>query len=374
MKSKKKLLIISLSLGFFFIILIVVSLIGFKTQAQPKLISPVAKLAQEQQEQSTELQQSVSHYIIVSQEFLNQARSLANNNTNQTPEEKAEIVNKIEKALTVINQGIQAFPQDDRVYAQRASIHQSLTPFISEANQYAINDLLQASQFNSKNPDYYQRLANLYQQSGDFENAASAFFNAHRLSPADNQTLYDLALALEKSGQVDKAIRYYDKLIALLPADDQNLTTLKQQKTNLEKLLVNSGLDQLSEPGMEMIPQKPDQESQPILGTENLPLEQAVIIGQVIIASPEEENRASTEIGETSTNTKTGTGILSAGETEIIIYNQHVTNSKQIVIVPSSDTENKVLYLVSKKAGEWFKAGIDTSIETDISFNWWIVD
>lgn len=374
MKSKKKLLIISLSLGLFFIILIVVSLIGFKTQAQPKLISPVAKLAQEQQEQSTEPQQSISHYIIVSQEFLNQARSLANNNANQTPEEKAEIVDKIEKALAVINQGVQAFPQDDRVYSQRASIHQSLTPFISEAGQYAINDLLQASQLNNKNPDYYQRLARLYQQAGDFENAASAFFNAHRLSPVDNQTLYDLATALEKSGQVDKAIRYYDKLIALLPADDQSLVTLKEQKNNLEKLLVNSGLDQLSEPGMEMVPQKPNQKSQPILGTEGLPLEQAALAGQVIIASLEEENMASTETGEASTNTKTGTGTLPAGETEVIVYNQHVTNNKQIVIVPSSDTENKVLYLISKKAGEWFKVGIDTPIETEISFNWWIVD
>jgi len=368
--KKRSLLIISISLGLFFVVLIVASLIGFKTQAKPKLVSPVAKTAQEN---NNKPERSISYYITTSQEFLNQARSLANNNPNQTEEQKQEIIKKVEKALEIINQGIQVYPQDDRVYTQRANIYQSLTPFVPEANKYAIADLIQATQINSKNPDYYLKLANLYQQIGDFENAASAFFNAHRLSPADSQVLYDLANALVKSGQVDKAIRYYDKLIVLLPLDDQNLENLKKQKATLEKLLVNSNLENLSEPGMEMIPEKPVNPPQPIIGTEALPLEQAALASQLIIASPEEESAMSTNTGEVSTNAKTGSGILPAGETEVTIKNIHVTNDKQIVIVPSSDTQNKVVYLIAKKAGEWFKVGIDTAIDTEIEFDWWIV-
>jgi tetratricopeptide (TPR) repeat protein len=372
MREKRDLIIISLSLGIFLIILVVVSLIGLKIEAKPKLVSPIAKIAQGESEEVPK--RSISHYITTSQEFLNQARSLANNNSNQTPEQKKEILDKVAKALAVINQGVQAYPQDDRVYSQRASIYQSLTPFVSEAAKYAINDLVQAIQINDKNPDYYQRLANLYQQTGDFENAASAFFNAHRLSPTDNQTLFNLAVALEKSGQIDKAIRYYDKLIALLPADDQNLATLKKQKANLEKLLVNSQLEYLSEPGMELVPEKPANPPQPILGTDELPLEQASLAGQLIIASPEEKEELFSVMGKASINAKSGMGVLPAGQIEVTIKNNHVTSEKQIVIVPSSDTQNKVLYLIAKKAGEWFKVGLDKPIEANIEFNWWIID
>ena len=378
MKQKRDLIIISFSLGIFLIILMVVSLIGLKIQAKPKLVSPVAKVAQNEPEENKK--RSISYYITTSQEFLNQASSLANNNSDQTIEQKQEIIDKVEKALAIINQGIQAYPQDDRVYAQRASIYQSLIPFIPKVGKRAIADLVQATQINSKNPDYYRRLANLYQQAGDFENAASAFFNAYQLSPTDSQTLYNLAVALEKSGQIDKAIRYYDKLIALLPADDQNLETLKQQKANLEKLLVNANLEHLSEPGMEMVPQKPANVSQPILGTEELPLEQAAITSQVIIASPEEKQLISAAAGEISVNAKTGKGVLPAGETEVQIDNAHITNQSMIYLVPTSETENKVIYVKAKKAAVqnkelgWFKVAIDTSVGKDIEFTWWVIN
>ncbi len=368
--KKRNLLIISIGLGFFLIILIVASLIGIKTHANPELVSPDSKITEQN---TTENERSVSYYIAVSQEFLNQARSLANNNPNQTQEQKQEIINKVDKALEIINQGIQAYPNDDRVYSQRASIYQSLVPFMSEASKYAIADLIQASQLNSKNPDYYRRLANLYRQAGDFENAASNYFNAHQLSPTDSQTLYDLAISLEKSGQIDKAIRYYDKLIALLPTNDQNLEDLKKQKANLETLLVNSSLEHLSEPGMELIPEKPS-ETQPILGADELPLEQVSIASQVIIATPEEKQAISSVLGQTQVNAKTGTSILPAGQTEVTIQNKHVANNKQIVIVPTSDTQNKVLYLLAKKANEWFKVAIDKPINQNIEFNWWIID
>ena len=354
----------------FLITLMIVSLIGLKTHAQPKLISPTSKITEQS---NTEQERSLSYYIVTSQEFLNQARSLANNDPDQTPEEKQAIMEKVELALNVINQGIKVYPADDRVYAQRASIYQSLIPFVPEALKYGLADLTQATQINSKNPDYYRRLANLYRQAGDFENAASHYFNAYRLSPTDNQTLFDLADSLEKAGQIDKAIRYYDKLIALLPTNDQNLEALKKQKANLETLLVNSNLEQLSEPGMEMVPQKPVNNPQPIMGTEELPLEQAALASQVIIASPEEK-QTSTSVGQTQVNAKTGLGILPAGKTEIIIQNKNVTNDKQIIIVPTSDTQNKVLYLLAKKENEWFKVAIDKPINQDIEFNWWIID
>lgn len=353
----------------FLITLMIVSLIGLKTQAKTKLVSPVAKITQDN---SPENAKSLSDYITTSQKFLNQARFLANNNPQQTPEQKQEIIDKIRKALEMINQGVRTYPDDDRVYAQRANIYQSMTPFMPEASQFALIDLLEATQINSKNPDYYRRLADLYQQSGDFENAASAYFNAYHLLPTDNQTLYHLAVALEKSGQVDKAIRYYDKLISLLSPDDQDLEVIKKQKANLEKLLLEANLDQLSEPGMEMVPQKPASSSQPVLGTEELPLEEAAIASQLILASPEEKTAGGAATSYLTTNARTGQGVLTAGKTEVVIANQNVSDNRQIIIVPSTSTQNRVLYLAAKQEG-WFKVKIDLPLDQNIEFNWWII-
>ncbi len=125
---------------------------------------------------------------------------------------------------------------------------------------------------------------------------------------------------------------------------------------------------------MEMVPQEPSNHPQPIFGTEDLPLEQASLANQIIIATPEEKQALSSAIGQAQVNAKTGTGVLPAGQTEVAIPNKHVTNEKTIIIVPTSDTQNKVPYLLAKKAGEWFKVAIDKPINQNIEFNWWIID
>ena len=58
--------------------------------------------------------QSVSHYITSSQEFLNRARFLANNNQNQTPEDKEKIIKTINTALDLANQAIDLYPSQSQ--------------------------------------------------------------------------------------------------------------------------------------------------------------------------------------------------------------------------------------------------------------------
>lgn len=384
MKKQSWLAIISLSLGIFLIILAAAALAGRQAQSKPKLVSPVAKIAQSEAPKN---EKSLSHYITVSQGFLNQARSLADKTADQTPKQKEEILTKIEAALTTINQGVQAFPQDDRGYGQRAMIYQAITPFVAQAADHAMADLNQAIQLNPHHPDYYQQLGQLHQQAGNFAAAATAFFNHHRLSPIDQQNLYNLAYCLEKSGQIDKAIRYYDQLLTLLPADDESLGQLQKQKAALEKLLTGSRLEHLSEPGMELVPQPADT-APPILGTEELPLEQAALTQTIIIASPEQTIVDTVSTDEVLTNAKTGTAVLAAGETEIQIFNQQMTDQALVYVAPLSEAENKVLFVKAKKGTTlieqtttdnpdemgWFKAGIDQAISKDIEFKWWIIN
>jgi len=373
--KKQKIAIIAGSLGLFLTLLGVAAWIGTRNRPQAKLVSPLVKMAQNQ---PTETKKTLSYYIITSQEFLNKARNLANNNQNQTPEDKKEILDQVEQALAIINEAISLYPQEDQAFAQRAKIYDSLSPFLKEATQLAVRDLNEAISINRKNPDYYRQLALLHQGDGNFEAAAAAYFNAYRLSMNDNQTLYNLASALEKSGQIDKAVYYYEKLLALLPNKDPSLTVIQKRKSHLEKLLANSHLEYLSEPGMEMVPKKPIKDN-PVLGIEELPLKQALAADQLIIASPEERESQSLEAGETETNAKTGEAVLPAGETETTIYNQYVAQDKQIIIVPNNDTQNQILYLSAKKANGpnekgWFKVAIDKPLDQEIEFSWWIVD
>jgi len=80
-----------------------------------------------------------------------------------------------------------------------------------------------------------------------------------------------------------------------------------------------------------------------------------------------------------ATNATAGEAILPAGETEIIIKSPFVTEKSLIYLTPTSETQNKVLYVKAKKATEgsepgWFKVGLDHRVNTDIKFNWWIIN
>jgi len=81
---------------------------------------------------------------------------------------------------------------------------------------------------------------------------------------------------------------------------------------------------------------------------------------------------------------------LPANESEIMIYNNKITEQSLIYLVPTSDTQNKVLYVKAKKPQQateidtegneipeekgWFKVAIDMPINQEIEFNWWIVN
>ncbi len=347
-----------------------------------------------------EVERNITYHITTSQLFLNQARSLAKNNQ-QTDEDKKKIIETINQALDLANQAIALYPYDDRGFVQRANIYIALIPFIPSSSELAVQDLKEATRLNGQNPQYYSKLADIYLSAGDFENAALSFYNFHLLSPTDTQIIYNLADTLEKSGQLQKANYYFEKLISLLPPNDQTIEAIKGRKTHNETLLTSANLQYLSDPnnpvglGPNAPPgsglNAPQNTTREIIGTQELPLEQASVKGKVVIASGEKTIPTEKQTSEISVNAKTGQGLIPAGQKEVTINNKNVTSNKQIVIVPIGTTQNKVLRLVARKAageglalsdpelveGEsngWFKAGIDSPINTDIRFDWWIVD
>ncbi|MCR4328933.1 MAG: tail fiber domain-containing protein, partial [Candidatus Roizmanbacteria bacterium] len=74
-----------------------------------------------------------------------------------------------------------------------------------------------------------------------------------------------------------------------------------------------------------------------------------------------------------------GTGILPAGTTEILILNSKVKNGSLIYVTPTGSTDNQVLYMSAKheKTADtdhsWFKVALDKPLTHDIEFTWWIL-
>lgn len=76
--------------------------------------------------------------------------------------------------------------------------------------------------------------------------------------------------------------------------------------------------------------------------------------------------------GVITTNATAGSAIIPAGTSEITIKNDKVTDYTLVYVTPTSSTNNYVLYVKSKGAGQ-FVVGFTNPIDTDVNFNWWIV-
>jgi hypothetical protein len=77
--------------------------------------------------------------------------------------------------------------------------------------------------------------------------------------------------------------------------------------------------------------------------------------------------------GEINTNSVAGKAVLLANEEIIKINNPKVNDSSLIYVTPISSTQNKVLYVKSKGDG-YFEIGFSEPLDTDVEFNWWIIE
>jgi hypothetical protein len=95
------------------------------------------------------------------------------------------------------------------------------------------------------------------------------------------------------------------------------------------------------------------------------------IIASAVIASD------SAAISSISSNATAGTVTLPAGKTELAIYNPQVTSSSMVYLTPNGSTQNQVIYVKNKNIGDSvpsFTVGIDSTLPSDLSINWWIIN
>jgi hypothetical protein len=98
----------------------------------------------------------------------------------------------------------------------------------------------------------------------------------------------------------------------------------------------------------------------------------SVSVKGLIIGAPEATESAVLVNGEISTNSTIGKAVIPAGVDQITIRNPKVGDYTLVYVTPTSGTQNYVLYVKEKGAG-YFKVGFDRSLDSDVSFNWWII-
>ena len=98
----------------------------------------------------------------------------------------------------------------------------------------------------------------------------------------------------------------------------------------------------------------------------------SIAASQFVVAAGTDATNSAVINGVITTNATAGSATIQGGISEITIKNPKVTDYTLVYVTPTSPTQNNVLYVKSKSAGQ-FIVGFTNAINTDTNFNWWIV-
>ena len=104
---------------------------------------------------------------------------------------------------------------------------------------------------------------------------------------------------------------------------------------------------------------------------QTLPIEQASLAQNVIVASP--QHNLPSEISNLTSNVVKSTAVLPAGQTSLPIANPRITNSSLIYLIPQSDSHNHPVYVSSKAEGS-ATITIEKPLATDLTIDYWIIN
>lgn len=102
--------------------------------------------------------------------------------------------------------------------------------------------------------------------------------------------------------------------------------------------------------------------------------------------SASDSSALSNLIGSTQSNATAGVATLTSPNTELTITSPYVTSNSLVYLTPTTNTDNKVLFVQSKvtctpatltldpNCTPSFTVGIDSPASSNISFNWWIIE
>jgi len=400
-----------------------------KASANSAIQKPETQKTQKAAENTKENgNQPLDTYLLSAQSLLTKAVALSRdtrNNTETVHERNQQIVNLINEAIDTTNQAIAEYPNAAPAYAQQAKTYQTITAYMPEAYQAAVAYWQQAIKIDDKNPEYYTQIANLYltrisadetakgetsgkenlrgsagsseveeltevgkfgesQIHADIKSAIHYLQKAVEADPTNPNRLKKLAEIQTQAGYISQAKISYQRLLAILPDDDQK-EKIKDEVSALDKLLAEAAADVKDNlrgsAGSSEVEELTENEAEPILLPDSPPKLQAHHLGgsQTYIAEPKDSSDSVDSSEVSKSNAKSGTEIIPAGEKEIEICNNHLGPDTQVYLVPEND-QNIILFVKSKSPYNPgtdhcpnFTAATAKPVEEDLKFKWWII-
>ncbi len=306
----------------------------------------------------TQVPKSIQHYLLTSQQYFGQALQ---SQTNQP-----QLINYLNQSITSATSAITLFPSDYRGYYQRGRIYQSLSTSQPQLISRAISDFESARTLNPNLADITHQLASLYAKKGDVEKTISYLSQTILLDPTQAQSFYDLAKIQQQIGRLDLAVSTYNQLIPILTDPNQKIA-VETEKSALEKLLTQNPAP-LQNPS----PSFPPPAISTAVTDPAEPLLQATINSNLIIAAPETQKNISLD-QQTSSNSLSGTSLLPAGQNRLTLENSQITSTSQLYLTITKGGKNQVLKVISKATGS-ATIGLDSPVNQDIEFKWWITN
>jgi len=316
----------------------------------------------------TQVPKSIQHYLLTSQQYFSRALQLQGSQNPATAgSDQSQTIDLLNQSILASTQAIKEFPQDYRGYLQRAQIYQSLVDSKPEFLAQAINDLNSSYKLNSTSSEITHLLASLYAKKGDIPNTLAFLNQTVIIEPTKAQNFYDLAKIQQQAGLLPQALETYNKLLTLV-SDSTQKTQVETEKLALEKLVAQNfkssevvTKETQTAPNIQDLPTNLDS-----------PLIQALADSSLIVAAPEEEKKIEIT-NQTESNALAGNSILLANQKQIVISNTNISSSSQVYVTITKGGKNQNLQVLSKSNGS-FTVGLDSPINEDIEFKWWIIN
>lgn len=345
------------------------------TPVRSEVVSPLA-------EGSGPSPYSPTQYIYLSQSFFSDGQTLSQNR-NQTDEDKKVILEKLQKSLDTISEGITMYPKNASLWAQRATIEYALSSISPQALPASLTDMETAYRLTPDNPDYAKSLSDLYLKQCaaqhpevcQLDKAVFYLTRSQQSKPNDSGLLYSLASLQVKAGMLKSAAVNYAKLLPLL-TDLSLRERVVQEKQAVEALLAKAQKNASASQRVGASTQQQNTDATDAMtpsspaGLELLP-DQQTMSRELVVASPDQG--PSPYEDTVSSSAFSGTATLPAGQTSITVEATRVTDTAPVYVTAQGKT-NATLTVKSKKAGSYFVVTVDAPQPTDLPFQWWILN
>jgi len=343
-------------------------LVLFKSKGQPSSTVPTSNTTLPATSISpTQVPKSIQHYLLTSQQYFTSASTKSVDEGGSSQQTAIDLLNQ---SILAATNAIKEFPNDYRGFYQRGRIYQSVLTSQPQLISQVLADLSQAQKLEPTNAEITRSLASAYAIKGDAQNTISYLSQTIALEPTKAQNFYDLAKIQQQVGLLSQAIDTYDKLISLV-ADPTQKTQVEAEKSSLEKLIAQNPNQNTNQTSQTTSP-SPSTQNLPSNISIDSPTIQAAASGGLIVAAPEELDQVKVS-NLTTSNSLSGNSTLLSNTKEITINNSQVTDKSQVYVSITKGGKNQNLQVISKSVGS-FIVGLDTAINENIEFKWWIIN